>query len=265
MGAYHAALRGTDADRETLSEHFAAMERAHANEDPTEEAERDADFHYAIAEASHNTVLMHVMRGLLDLLRRDVIFNRMRLYKRPDARDVLLRQHRAIYAAIMARDAEAARAAAQDTWPKSLPSSAPIGKLPSATIPPAAAVLVAVRPWHRLPADGTCRFLAPPRQNAPMNAWREFRAASRHGTASHHPQDVMCSGVTRRYRDGARRTARISCWSVCFCATLGEILRIGACKADARSLGSGARLGSVFGRVSWGARLLARHEFTRSR
>ncbi|SUS04387.1 Pyruvate dehydrogenase complex repressor [uncultured Defluviicoccus sp.] len=113
MGAYHAALRGTDADRETLSEHFAAMERAHANEDPTEEAERDADFHYAIAEASHNTVLMHVMRGLLDLLRRDVIFNRMRLYKRPDARDVLLRQHRAIYTAIMARDAEAARAAAQ--------------------------------------------------------------------------------------------------------------------------------------------------------
>ncbi len=112
IGAYYAALRGTDMDREILATRFQAMEAAHHLEDPTEEAERDADFHIAIAEASHNVVLLHVMRGLFVLLRKGVIFNRMQLYTHKGARELLLRQHRSIYDAILAGDPEAARAAA---------------------------------------------------------------------------------------------------------------------------------------------------------
>lgn len=113
MSAYYAALRGTEEDRAILADRFRAMEDAHRLDDPTEEGERDADFHIAIAETSHNIVLLHVMRSLLGLLRKDVIFNRKQLYVRSGARDLLLRQHRAVFDAIMAGDPEAARAAAQ--------------------------------------------------------------------------------------------------------------------------------------------------------
>jgi GntR family transcriptional regulator, transcriptional repressor for pyruvate dehydrogenase complex len=113
MSAYYAALRGTEADRELLAERFQMMEEAHRLDDSSEEAERDADFHIALAEASHNIILLHVMRGLLGLLRNDIIFNRKQLYSRPGARDLLLRQHRAIFDAVMAGDPETARTAAQ--------------------------------------------------------------------------------------------------------------------------------------------------------
>jgi DNA-binding FadR family transcriptional regulator len=113
ISAYYAALRGSDADHAAISEKFEAMVVAHASDDPAVEAERDAEFHIAIAEASHNLVLLHVMRGLLDLLRKDVLFNRDILYSRPRARDRLLDQHRAIHDAIIAGDPEAARDAAQ--------------------------------------------------------------------------------------------------------------------------------------------------------
>jgi GntR family transcriptional regulator, transcriptional repressor for pyruvate dehydrogenase complex len=113
ISAYYAALRGTEEDRSLLSDRFRAIEQAHELDDPTEEAERDADFHIAVAEASHNIVLLHVMRSLLGLLRKDVIFNRSRLYDREGARDLLLRQHRTMFEAIMAGDPESARVAAQ--------------------------------------------------------------------------------------------------------------------------------------------------------
>lgn len=112
ISAYYAALRGTEEDRQILADRFRAMEEAHEVDDPREEAERDADFHIAIAEASHNIVLLHVMRGLLGLLRKDVVYNRIQLYSRQGARDLLLRQHRAVYDAIMIGDPEAARTAA---------------------------------------------------------------------------------------------------------------------------------------------------------
>lgn len=113
MSAYYAALRGTDADRSMITQRYQAMEAAHDIDDPSEEAERDADFHMALAEASHNIMLLHVMRGLLSMLRKDVVFNRMQLYTCPGARDMLLDQHRAIYEAVVAGDPDTARDAAQ--------------------------------------------------------------------------------------------------------------------------------------------------------
>ncbi len=110
--AYYAALRATDADRELLTSCFEAMEEAHVTQGPTEEADIDADFHLAIAKAAHNQVLSHIMRSIFNMLRKDVFFNRMRLYSHHGSRDLLINQHREIYEAIIAGDPERARSAA---------------------------------------------------------------------------------------------------------------------------------------------------------
>ena len=112
--AHDAALRATDADRDLLTSCFKAMEKAHGTEEPAEEANIDANFHLAIAKAAHNQVHLHIMRSLFKLLRKDVFFNRMRLYSHHGARDLLLTQHREIYEAIIAGDPERARSAAEN-------------------------------------------------------------------------------------------------------------------------------------------------------
>ncbi len=114
IAAYYASTRATEADREILQRRFAAMEESHRRQDPVAEAVADADLHLSIAEAAHNVVLLHIMRGLFDLLRRGIVSSRERLYTKEGVREVLLRQHRALYQALMAGHAEAARAAAHD-------------------------------------------------------------------------------------------------------------------------------------------------------
>ena len=89
-----------------------AMRRRGAARDPLEDADRDADFHMAIAEASHNVALVHVMRGLFNLMRSNMIRSREVLYRQPGNVKLLDEQHVAIVKAIVARDHDAARAAA---------------------------------------------------------------------------------------------------------------------------------------------------------
>jgi len=75
-----------------------------------EEGAADAQFHLAIAEASHNAVLLHTIRGLFDLLRRNVVTNIGGMYAlRDETRDMLMSQHRELYETIMARRADEAR------------------------------------------------------------------------------------------------------------------------------------------------------------
>jgi len=111
--SYLAALRGSDVDRELIHAGFLKMEAAHQQDDPTEEAEADADFHIAVYEASHNVVMLHFMRSLSDMLRDEVFYNRGRLYQRQGVRELLLAQHRAVHDAVVAGDPHGARAAAE--------------------------------------------------------------------------------------------------------------------------------------------------------
>jgi GntR family transcriptional repressor for pyruvate dehydrogenase complex len=67
----------------------------------------------AIIEASHNVVMLHMMRSMFDLLRQGVFYNRQVMFKNRLTRDQLLDQHRAINAGIQARDPKAARAAVE--------------------------------------------------------------------------------------------------------------------------------------------------------
>ena len=110
---YLAALRATDIDRDLIRGAFERMEAAHGEDDPTHEADTDADFHLTLYEASHNLLLLHLMRALSQMLRQDVFYNRAKLFQRKGVRDLLLEQHRAIYLAVMDGDPDAARKAAQ--------------------------------------------------------------------------------------------------------------------------------------------------------
>jgi GntR family transcriptional repressor for pyruvate dehydrogenase complex len=109
-----AATRATDIDRSNIEEAIARMRDAHELNEPTAEANADVEFHLAVYEASHNLVVLHIMRAMSELLRRDVFYNRAQLYARKGVRDALLEQHLAIGAAICAGDGGLATKAAGD-------------------------------------------------------------------------------------------------------------------------------------------------------
>lgn len=111
LAAERAARLGSDTDLAVIAAIFAKMEAAHGKRDPSDESELDANFHMAIIEASHNVVMLHMMRAMYDLLRQGVFYNRQVMFKNRLTRDHLLDQHRAINVAIQARDPVAARAA----------------------------------------------------------------------------------------------------------------------------------------------------------
>ncbi len=112
VAAYFAAIRATDADAKRLRDMLAAMKRRRAERDPLEDADLDVDFHMAIAEASHNVALVHVMRGIFNLMRSNMMRSREVLYRQPENVALLDQQHAEIVKAIVARDHDAARAAA---------------------------------------------------------------------------------------------------------------------------------------------------------
>ena len=61
------------ADRATLRRCMERIDAAHEKADPHDEADADVDLHVAIYEASHNIVLLQVMRALSGMLRRGVL------------------------------------------------------------------------------------------------------------------------------------------------------------------------------------------------
>ncbi len=113
IAASRAARHGSDTDLALIDTIFRKMETAHGKRDPSEEAALDADFHMAIIEASHNVVMLHMMRSMMDLLREGVFYNRSVMFRQRMTRDALLDQHRAINEALQMRDADGARAAVE--------------------------------------------------------------------------------------------------------------------------------------------------------
>jgi GntR family transcriptional repressor for pyruvate dehydrogenase complex len=113
LAAERAARLGSDTDLTVVASCFARMEAAHLKKNPAVEAALDAEFHLAIIEAGHNTVMLHMMRSMYGLLREGVFFNRQIMFKQRTTRAALLDQHRAINDALQARDPEAARAAVE--------------------------------------------------------------------------------------------------------------------------------------------------------
>lgn len=113
LAAERAARLGSDTDLKVIDTVFARMETAHGKRNPADEARLDAEFHLAIIEASHNLVMLHMMRAMFDLLREGVFYNRQIMFRQRTTRAMLLDQHRAINSALQARDGPGARAAVE--------------------------------------------------------------------------------------------------------------------------------------------------------
>lgn len=113
LAAARAARLGSDTDLKLVDALFRRMMAAHQKRKPDDEAQLDAEFHMAIIEASHNVVMLHMMRSIYDLLREGVFYNRQVMFKQRTTRDALLDQHARINAALQARDPDAARAAVE--------------------------------------------------------------------------------------------------------------------------------------------------------
>jgi GntR family transcriptional repressor for pyruvate dehydrogenase complex len=111
LAACRAARLASDTDLQVIQTIMDKMEAAHKKTNPADEARLDAEFHMAIIEASHNVIMLHMMRSMFQLLREGVFYNRQVMFKQRTTRGALLDQHRAINTAIQARDSEAARAA----------------------------------------------------------------------------------------------------------------------------------------------------------
>jgi GntR family transcriptional repressor for pyruvate dehydrogenase complex len=113
-------MRATEADRQNLQVAFDELQacysdRPHSQEARSKEGVTDARFHMAIAEASHNMVLLHTMRGLFDLLKRNVVTNIGGMYElRGETRERLVNQHTELFLAIMEARPDAARRSASE-------------------------------------------------------------------------------------------------------------------------------------------------------
>ncbi|MGV6812757.1 MAG: FadR/GntR family transcriptional regulator [Brevirhabdus sp.] len=113
LAAERAARLGSDTDLKVIAEVFARM----ADPSPrgaAEESRLDMDFHMAIVEASHNVIMLHMMRSMFDLLSDGMVYTRNVLFKQRTRREVLLDQHRKINDAIQGRDPDGARQAMVD-------------------------------------------------------------------------------------------------------------------------------------------------------
>ncbi|SFN92385.1 transcriptional regulator, GntR family [Roseovarius lutimaris] len=111
IAACRAARFASDTDLQVIQTVMDKMEAAHKKTNPADEARLDAEFHMAIIEASHNVVMLHMMRSMFQLLREGVFYNRQVMFKQRTTRGALLDQHRAINSAIQARDPDAAHEA----------------------------------------------------------------------------------------------------------------------------------------------------------
>ena len=113
IATVYAAERATVADLKKIRNAFEELKTCSLSDDRTNLPELDAAFHLAIADATHNVALAHVIHGIHTLIREG-----MRQYHRlidyDDAKErQLLTQHQAIFDAVMARDAQKARKAAE--------------------------------------------------------------------------------------------------------------------------------------------------------
>ncbi|MDM1244098.1 transcriptional regulator LldR [Acinetobacter indicus] len=109
--AWYAAQRATAEDLKKIRACYEQIAHFQILGDDDQAAIADAKFHLAIAEASHNLVLIQMMRGLFDLLQYNVVLGRRKVYTEAHRFDQLHDQHFQVMDAIERQDPEAARTA----------------------------------------------------------------------------------------------------------------------------------------------------------
>lgn len=108
QAAFLAAQRATNMDRHRITKAFQVL----GETDPLSNAKPDHGFHQAIVEASHNPILVHVLKGLKNMMLLSVQASVANLNPRETMRRSIMKQHRQIYQAILAGRPASARKAA---------------------------------------------------------------------------------------------------------------------------------------------------------
>lgn len=106
-----AAVRATPPDVQVISLIYEHMKAVHDQLDVDKEARLDADFHMAIAEATHNTVFIHISQSMRELMHQELLNSRLMLFHKSDGREKILEQHAEIMNAIVEGDAIRAKQA----------------------------------------------------------------------------------------------------------------------------------------------------------
>lgn len=109
VSAYFAALRGTDTDMARIEQSFSLASKA--NLSTSQHAKALIDFYVTVAEASHNLVLLHLVRGMYSLLRDNIRKNLDQLKDRSDVLAQMQVHREALVSAIMERKPDQAREA----------------------------------------------------------------------------------------------------------------------------------------------------------
>lgn len=107
-----AALRHTDEELKKMIAALTQMEDDLESGDLGQQA--DWDFHYAVAEATHNSLLVLLMDSIADTMRRVLRTARLELYRTTGTPERLLREHRTIFNAIRQGWEQEARQAMYD-------------------------------------------------------------------------------------------------------------------------------------------------------
>ena len=105
--AYLAAQRATDSDIAEMRRLYKVMEKQAAKGGWSPDV--DAEFHYAITSASHNSLQMHVLDSIHSLFHATIQVALMEFYQQQGHVQLLLTHHHDIMEAIAAHDPELAR------------------------------------------------------------------------------------------------------------------------------------------------------------
>lgn len=110
--AHYAALRADKSDLKKIGSTIKRLNKAYDTGATHEEHKADADFHEAIAEASHNSMFLYLHAGILRLLREHISLN-LQALEDPSGKVTkqLREQHLAIWHAIRQGQPDTARQA----------------------------------------------------------------------------------------------------------------------------------------------------------
>ena len=110
--AQYAALRADKSDLKKIEGIVKRLIKAYDSGERREEHQADADFHFAISEASHNKMFLYLHSSIVSIMREHITLNLMDM-EDPSGNMTghLRRQHLAIWDAVRKRQPDAARQA----------------------------------------------------------------------------------------------------------------------------------------------------------
>jgi GntR family transcriptional repressor for pyruvate dehydrogenase complex len=110
--AKQAATNRTDQELELIRGHLEEMERD--LEKGRIRPEVDFQFHIEIAAATHNTIFVHLIQNIHQLISYSLKIHREQIFVAPDAQEMIFNHHLRVFKAIQDRNPEAAEAAMRD-------------------------------------------------------------------------------------------------------------------------------------------------------